>query len=58
MSTSMSCAACGDPARGRRMKLPCCKDCLRVSDFKFESAVDEWRRINREARAAGRAKEW
>lgn len=43
---SMKCSACGDIAFGRRQKLPCCKDCLRVSNFKFESALDEMRRIN------------
>lgn len=41
----MACAACGDLAKVRRAKLPCCKDCLKVSDFKFESAVEELERI-------------
>lgn len=46
-----SCVSCGDRAFGMRQKLPCCKDCLRLSVFKFESAVDEMRRIMRESRA-------
>lgn len=46
----MNCAGCGDIARGRRTKLPCCRDCLRFTPFKWESGVDELRRINRSAR--------
>lgn len=30
--------------------LPCCKSCFKCSAFKFESAVEEMRKINRESR--------
>ena len=51
----MNCSSCGDLGRGRRFGLPCCKDCLRLTKFKWESGVDELRRINRSAREEQKA---
>lgn len=46
----MNCATCGDIGKGRRNKLPCCKTCLKFSQEKWESFLDEMRRINKSAR--------
>lgn len=45
-----TCPACGDRAKVfiafSTVKVWACKLCARLTEFKFTSAVEEWRRIN------------
>jgi hypothetical protein len=43
----MKCVACGDQAKTLRRgdPKPCCKSCVKLSKFKWESAIAELARI-------------
>jgi len=45
MSRGLACSACWDRATILRKGKPCCRSCARLSPFKWESALDEARRI-------------
>lgn len=50
MSKMPTCDACGIPTNKRRLRngYMICRVCLKLSDFKLESAALEWQRIEEE----------
>jgi hypothetical protein len=61
MKPARICAGCGFPSVGFRFvsdktTVRTCNGCGRMSVFKFESAVDEWRRILRAEREEAKKK--
>lgn len=65
MSAKRVCLGCGLPAGGFRTGIVlneraytglACRICLRMNSWKWESAIDEWKRILRAERDEERAK--